>query len=229
TAYADRLLDDLELLDWTEKVKSMQRNWIGRSRGAEVTFDAQGHDIKVFTTRPDTLFGAEYMVLATEHELVKELASTEDYGTDINTKWTYGKTNPQEAIASYLKDIASETGLERQENQEKTGVFIGADDPNPVNRKQIPMLIGDYVLMGYVTGAIMAVPAHDTRDYEFATEFELPITEVVAGGDITQEAYTGEGTVVNSANDDGLDINGLSKQDAIVRTIEWLEDKGLGV
>jgi len=229
TAYADRLLDDLELLDWTEKVKSMQRNWIGRSRGAEVTFDAQGHDIKVFTTRPDTLFGAEYMVLAPEHELVKELASTEDYGTDINTKWTYGKTNPQEAIASYLKDIASKTELERQENKEKTGVFIGAYATNPVNGKQIPIFIGDYVLMGYGTGAIMAVPAHDTRDYEFATEFELPITEVVAGGDITQEAYTGEGTVVNSANDDGLDINGLSKQDAIVRIIEWLEDKGLGV
>ncbi|NMF32732.1 leucine--tRNA ligase [Corynebacterium ammoniagenes] len=229
TAYADRLLDDLELLDWTEKVKSMQRNWIGRSRGAEVTFDAQGHDIKVFTTRPDTLFGAEYMVLAPEHELVKELASTEDYGTDINTKWTYGKTNPQEAIASYLKDIASKTELERQENKEKTGVFIGAYATNPVNGKQIPIFIGDYVLMGYGTGAIMAVPAHDTRDYEFATEFELPITEVVAGGDITQEAYTGEGTVVNSANDDGLDINGLSKQDAIVRIIEWLEDKSLGV
>ncbi|GJN43398.1 leucine--tRNA ligase [Corynebacterium ammoniagenes] len=229
TAYADRLLDDLELLDWTEKVKSMQRNWIGRSRGAEVTFDTQGHDIKVFTTRPDTLFGAEYMVLAPEHELVKELASTEDYGADINTKWTYGKTNPQEAIASYLKDIASKTELERQENKEKTGVFIGAYATNPVNGKQIPIFIGDYVLMGYGTGAIMAVPAHDTRDYEFATEFELPITEVVAGGDITQEAYTGEGTVVNSANDDGLDINGLSKQDAIVRTIEWLEDKGLGV
>ena len=229
TAYSDRLLDDLELLDWSEKVKSMQRNWIGRSRGAEVTFDAQGHDIKVFTTRPDTLFGAEYMVLAPEHELVKELASTEDYGTDINTKWTYGKTNPQEAIASYLKDIASKTELERQENKEKTGVFIGAYATNPVNGKQIPIFIGDYVLMGYGTGAIMAVPAHDTRDYEFATEFELPITEVVAGGDITQEAYTGEGTVVNSANDDGLDINGLSKQDAIVRTIEWLEDKGLGV
>src|SRR5699024_3366417 len=139
TAYADRLLDDLELLDWTEKVKSMQRNWIGRSRGAEVTFDAQGHDIKVFTTRPDTLFGAEYMVLAPEHELVTELASTEVDGTDIKTKWTYRKTNPQEAIASYLKDIASKTELERQENTEKTGVFIGAYATNPVNGKQIPI------------------------------------------------------------------------------------------
>src|SRR5699024_1045999 len=143
--------------------KSMQRNWIGRSRGAEVTFDAQGHDIKVFTTRPDTLFGAEYMVLAPEHELVKELASTEDYVTDINTKWTYGNTNPQEAFSSYLKDIASKTKLERQENTEKTGVFIGAYATNPVNGKQIPIFIGDYVLMGYGTGAIMAVPAHDTR------------------------------------------------------------------
>lgn len=229
TAYSDRLLDDLELLDWSDKVKSMQRNWIGRSRGAEVTFDAQGHDIRVFTTRPDTLFGAEYMVLAPEHELVKELASTEDYGADINTKWTYGKSNPQDAIAAYLKDIASKTELERQENKEKTGVFIGAYATNPVNGKQIPIFIGDYVLMGYGTGAIMAVPAHDTRDYEFATEFELPITEVVAGGDITEEAYTGEGTVVNSANDNGLDINGLSKSDAIAKTIEWLESKGLGV
>ncbi|MDN5885330.1 MAG: leucine--tRNA ligase, partial [Corynebacterium casei] len=229
TAYSDRLLDDLELLDWSDKVKSMQRNWIGRSRGAEVTFDAQGHDIRVFTTRPDTLFGAEYMVLAPEHELVKELSSTEDYGADINTKWTYGKSNPQDAIAAYLKDIASKTELERQENKEKTGVFIGAYATNPVNGKQIPIFIGDYVLMGYGTGAIMAVPAHDTRDYEFATEFELPITEVVAGGDITEEAYTGEGTVVNSANDDGLDINGLSKSDAIAKTIEWLESKDLGV
>ena len=229
TAYSDRLLDDLELLDWSDKVKSMQRNWIGRSRGAEVTFDAQGHDIRVFTTRPDTLFGAEYMVLAPEHELVKELASTEDYGADINTKWTYGKSNPQDAIDAYLKDIASKTELERQENKEKTGVFIGAYATNPVNGKQIPIFIGDYVLMGYGTGAIMAVPAHDTRDYEFATEFELPITEVVSGGDITEEAYTGEGTVVNSANDEGLDINGLSKSDAIAKTIEWLESKDLGV
>lgn len=229
TAYSDRLLDDLELLDWSEKVKAMQRNWIGRSRGAEVTFDAQGHDIRVFTTRPDTLFGAEYMVLAPEHELVKELASTEDYGADINTKWTYGKTNPQDAIAAYLKDIASKTELERQENKEKTGVFIGAYATNPVNGKQIPIFIGDYVLMGYGTGAIMAVPAHDTRDYEFATEFGLPITEVVSGGDITQEAYTGDGVLVNSANEDGLDINGMNKADAIAKTIEWLESKDLGV
>ncbi|MEY8578346.1 leucine--tRNA ligase [Corynebacteriaceae bacterium 6-324] len=229
TAYSDRLLDDLELLDWSEKVKAMQRNWIGRSRGAEVTFDAQGHDIRVFTTRPDTLFGAEYMVLAPEHELVKELASTEDYGADINTKWTYGKSNPQDAIAAYLKDIASKTELERQENKEKTGVFIGAYATNPVNGKQIPIFIGDYVLMGYGTGAIMAVPAHDTRDYEFATEFGLPITEVVSGGDITQEAYTGDGVLVNSSNEDGLDINGLNKQDAIAKTIEWLESKELGV
>ena len=117
------------------------------------------------------------------------------------------------------------TELERQENKEKTGVFTGAYATNPVNGKQIPIFIGDYVLMGYGTGAIMAVPAHDTRDYEFATEFELPITEVVAGGDITEEAYTGEGTVVNSANDNGLDINGLSKSDAIAKTIEWLESR----
>ena len=229
TAYSDRLLDDLELLDWSEKVKAMQRNWIGRSRGAEVTFDAQGHDIRVFTTRPDTLFGAEYMVLAPEHELVKELAGTEDYGADINTKWTYGQSNPQDAIAAYLNDIASKTELERQENKEKTGVFIGAYATNPVNGKQIPIFIGDYVLMGYGTGAIMAVPAHDTRDYEFATEFGLPITEVVSGGDITQEAYTGDGVMVNSANEDGLDINGMNKADAIAKTIEWLESKELGV
>src|SRR5699024_8994646 len=156
-----------ELLDWSDKVKSMQRNWIGRSRGAEVTFDAQGHDIRVFTTRPDTLFGAEYMVLAPEHELVKELASTEDYGADINNKWTYDKSNPQDAIDAYLKDIASKTELERQENKEKTGVFIGAYATNPVNGKQIPIFIGDYVLKGYGTDALLAVPAHDRRDYEF--------------------------------------------------------------
>ncbi|MFH0411949.1 leucine--tRNA ligase [Corynebacterium sp. L4756] len=229
TAYSDRLLDDLELLDWSDKVKSMQRNWIGRSRGAEVTFDAQGHDIRVFTTRPDTLFGAEYMVLAPEHDLVQELASDDAYGADINTKWTYGKGNPKDAIAAYLKDIAAKSDLERQENKEKTGVFIGAYATNPVNGKQIPIFIGDYVMMGYGTGAIMAVPAHDTRDYEFATEFELPITEVVSGGDITQEAYTGDGVLVNSANAEGLDINGLNKADAIAKTIEWLQEKDLGV
>ncbi|QPK79092.1 leucine--tRNA ligase [Corynebacterium lizhenjunii] len=227
TAYSDRLLDDLELLDWPEKVKSMQRNWIGRSRGAEVDFTAEGYTITVFTTRPDTLFGAEYVVLAPEHELVDALLSPIPYDSDVDSRWTYGHDDPKEAVESYRADIAAKSDLERQENKEKTGVFLGTYATNPVNGKQVPIFIADYVLTGYGTGAIMAVPAHDTRDYEFATVFGLPITEVVAGGDIAKEAYTESGTAVNSANDT-LDLNGKSKDDAIAAIIPWLEDQGVG-
>lgn len=212
TAYSDRLLDDLDLLDWPEKVKSMQRNWIGRSRGAEVNFDASGHTITVFTTRPDTLFGATYMVLAPEHELVDVLVSDEQRG----------------AVDKYRAEIASKSDLERQENKEKTGVFIGAYATNPVNGAQLPIYIADYVLTGYGTGAIMAVPAHDTRDYEFAQKFDLPIVEVVTGGDISEEAYTGDGVLANSANDRGLDLNGLGKDAAIDAAISWLANEGVG-
>ena len=228
TAYTDRLLDDLELLDWPEKVKSMQRNWIGRSRGAEVTFTAEGHEIEVFTTRPDTLFGAEYVVLAPEHELVDALVSPVTYDADVDSRWTYGNDNPADAVEAYRADIAAKSDLERQENKEKTGVFLGTYAVNPVSGKRVPIFIADYVLTGYGTGAIMAVPAHDTRDYEFATEFGLPITEVVSGGDVTQEAYTEDGVLVNSANDEGLDLNGKNKAEAIAATIEWLAENGKG-
>ena len=227
TAYSDRLLDDLELLDWPEKVKSMQRNWIGRSRGAEVTFHAEGYNIDVFTTRPDTLFGAEYVVLAPEHELVDALLSPIPYEDDVDERWTFGHDDPKEAVEAYRASIAAKSDLERQENKEKTGVFLGTYATNPVNGKKVPIFIADYVLTGYGTGAIMAVPAHDTRDYEFATVFGLPITEVVAGGDITKEAYTESGKAVNSSND-SLDINGMSKDEAIAAIIPWLEEQGVG-
>ncbi|OFL79395.1 leucine--tRNA ligase [Corynebacterium sp. HMSC077B05] len=228
TAYSDRLLDDLELLDWPDKVKSMQRNWIGRSRGAEVTFRAEGHDIKVFTTRPDTLFGAQYMVLAPEHELVDALLSPIPYDDDVDPRWTYGNDDPKEAVEQYRLDIAAKSDLERQENKEKTGVFLGTYATNPVNGQQIPIFIGDYVLTGYGTGAIMAVPGHDQRDYDFATEFGLPIVEVVAGGNLDEEAYVGDGPRVNSANNDGLDINGMEKAEAIATMIQWLGDNKVG-
>ena len=228
TAYSDRLLDDLELLDWPDKVKSMQRNWIGRSRGAEVSFPAEGYEIEVFTTRPDTLFGAEYVVLAPEHELVDALLSPIPYDDDVDERWTYGHDDPKEAVESYRTDIAAKSDLERQENKEKTGVFLGTYATNPVSGKKVPIFIADYVLTGYGTGAIMAVPAHDTRDYEFAQAFGLPITEVVSGGNVEEEAWTEDGALVNSSNDKGLDLNGLNKADAIAAAIEWLEKDGSG-
>lgn len=228
TAYSDRLLDDLELLDWPEKVKSMQRNWIGRSRGAEVSFPAEGYEIEVFTTRPDTLFGAEYVVLAPEHELVDALLSPIPYDDDVDERWTYGHDDPKEAVESYRTDIAAKSDLERQENKEKTGVFLGTYATNPVSGKKVPIFIADYVLTGYGTGAIMAVPAHDTRDYEFAKTFGLPITEVVSGGNVDEEAWTEDGALANSANDKGLDLNGLNKTEAIAKAIEWLEKDGSG-
>lgn len=229
TAYSDRLLDDLELLDWPEKVKSMQRNWIGRSRGAEVDFRCEGHDITVFTTRPDTLFGAEYVVLAPEHPLVDALLSPVPYDDDVDARWTYGHEDPKEAIEAYRSDIAAKSDLERQENKEKTGVFLGSYATNPVNGKKLPVFTADYVLTGYGTGTIMAVPAHDERDYEYAQVFGLPITEVVAGGDVSSAAHTGEGIYVNSANDDGLDLTDKSKAEAIATTIDWLAARELGV
>jgi leucine--tRNA ligase len=228
TAYSDRLLDDLELLDWPEKVKSMQRNWIGRSRGAEVSFPAEGYEIEVFTTRPDTLFGAEYVVLAPEHELVDVLLSPIPYDDDVDERWTYGHDDPKEAVESYRTDIAAKSDLERQENKEKTGVFLGTYATNPVSGKKVPIFIADYVLTGYGTGAIMAVPAHDTRDYEFAKTFGLPITEVVSGGNVDEEAWTEDGALVNSANYKGLDLNGLNKAEAIAKAIEWLEKDDSG-
>ena len=205
TAYSDRLLDDLEYLDWPEKVKTMQRNWIGRSVGASVQFASPAGDIGVFTTRPDTLFGATYLVLAPEHELVDALVSGQ-WPADTDPRWTYGAATPAEAVAAYRAAIAAKSDLERQENKTKTGVFLGVHATNPVNGAQVPIFIADYVLAGYGTGAIMAVPGGDQRDWDFATEFGLPILEVVSGGDVSEAAYTGDGTLVNSDYLDGMDV-----------------------
>ncbi|MDR4935869.1 leucine--tRNA ligase [Rossellomorea marisflavi] len=210
TAYADRLLEDLNDVDWPESIKDMQRNWIGRSEGAEVVFNIDGHDesFDVFTTRPDTIFGATYAVLAPEHPLVEKITTGEQ----------------KEKVEAYLDKVKAKSDLERTDlAKEKTGVFTGAYAINPANGKQMPIWIADYVLMSYGSGAIMAVPAHDERDYEFAKEFGLPIIEVVSGGDIDKEAYTGDGDHVNS---DFLD--GLGKEEAITKAIAWLEEKSIG-
>ncbi len=229
TAYSDRLIDDLEYLDWPEKVKTMQRNWIGRSHGAQVKFavrgagDAEtGRDIEVFTTRPDTLFGATYVTLAPEHALVDGIVAGA-WPEGVDERWTGGAATPAEAVAAYRASIAAKSDLERQESKEKTGVFVGAYAVNPVNGQSLPVFIADYVLTGYGTGAIMAVPGHDQRDWEFATAFGLPIVEVIAGGDISQEAYTGDGTLVNSG-----ELNGLSVADAKKAIIARLEESGAG-
>ncbi|WP_213575459.1 leucine--tRNA ligase [Rhodococcus sp. USK13] len=222
TAYADRLVDDLEYLDWPEKVKAMQRNWIGRSHGAQVKFQANSHKIEVFTTRPDTLFGATYVTLAPEHDLVDELVAAE-WPEGVDPRWTGAAANPAEAVAAYRKSIAAKSDLERQEYKEKTGVFLGTYAVNPVNGRELPVFIADYVLTGYGTGAIMAVPGHDHRDYEFATEFGLDIVEVISGGDLTKDAYTGDGTIVNSDF-----LNGMTVADAKRVITERLEADGTG-
>ncbi|RJO76851.1 leucine--tRNA ligase [Nocardia panacis] len=222
TAYADRLVDDLDHLDWPENVKSMQRNWIGRSRGAQVRFDSPAGAIEVFTTRPDTLYGATYVVLAPEHDLVDGLAAAQwPVGTD--PRWIGASANPVEAVAAYRKSIAAKSDLERQESKEKTGVFLGAYATNPADGAAVPIFIADYVLSGYGTGAIMAVPGHDHRDHEFAGAFGLPIVEVVAGGDITAGAHSGGGEIVNSGF-----LNGLSIEQAKAAMIAKLEADGHG-
>ena len=167
-------------------------------------------------------------MLAPEHELVDALLSPIPYDDDVDERWTYGHDDPKEAVESYRTDIAAKSDLERQENKEKTGVFLGTYATNPVSGKKVPIFIADYVLTGYGTGAIMAVPAHDTRDYEFAKTFGLPVTEVVSGGNVDEEAWTEDGALVNSANDKGLDLNGLNKAEAIAKAIEWLEKDGSG-
>jgi leucyl-tRNA synthetase len=217
TAYSDRLLDDLEVLDWPEKVKTMQRNWIGRSTGASVLFGTTAGDIEVFTTRPDTLFGATYMVLAPEHDLVDQLTAAA-WPAGVDPRWTFGAPTPAEAVAAYRAAIAAKSDLERQENKDKTGVFLGAYATNPGHGQQIPVFIADYVLLGYGTGAIMAVPGGDQRDWDFAHEFGLPIVETVAGGDISQGAYSGDGEVVNSDYLNGLSVAGA--KEAITRRLE---------
>jgi leucyl-tRNA synthetase len=216
TAYSDRLLDDLDLLDWPDKVKAMQRNWIGRSTGAAVQFATEAGDIEVFTTRPDTLFGATYLVLAPEHGLVDGLTAAQ-WPTDVDARWTFGAATPTDAVGAYRAAVGAKSDLERQENKSKTGVFLGAYATNPANGEQIPVFIADYVLLGYGTGAIMAVPGGDQRDWDFATEFGLPIVETVAGGDISQAAYSGDGEVVNSGYLNGLSV--ASAKEAITNRL----------
>ncbi|MGH3637202.1 MAG: leucine--tRNA ligase, partial [Mycobacterium sp.] len=222
TAYADRLLDDLDLLDWPEKVKTMQCNWIGRSSGAAALFvartaDGTEVDLEVFTTRPDTLFGATYLVLAPEHDLVDRLVAA-DWPDDVDPHWTFGSATPAAAVAAYRQSTAAKSDLERQENKAKTGVFLGSYAINPANGVKVPIFIADYVLAGYGTGAIMAVPGHDQRDWEFAHEFGLPIVEVIAGGDISQAAYVGDGMLVNSGYLDGMDV--AAAKEAITARLE---------
>ncbi len=210
TDYAEKLLEDLDSLDWPDSVKAMQKNWIGKSTGAEVSFAVDNFDevIDVYTTRPDTLFGATYMVLAPEHSLVSKICSDEQ----------------KEAVQEYVNIAATKSDLERTEDtKSKTGVFTGAYAINPVNNKKIPIWISDYVLISYGTGAIMAVPAHDQRDWEFAKKFGIDIIQVLEGGDIIQEAFTEDGLHINSGFLDGMD-----KPTAIKEMIEWLEKNSCG-
>lgn len=211
TAYADRLIDDLDDLDWPEAIKEQQRNWIGRSVGASIKFALENDaetKIEVFSTRPDTIFGASCLVLAPEHDLVAKLTTSEQ----------------KAAVDAYIDEVAHKSDLERTDlAKDKTGVFTGSYVINPVNGQKVPVWIADYVLASYGTGAIMVVPAHDERDYEFAKKFNLPIIPVIEGGNVEQEAYTGEGKHINSDF-----LNGLNKEDAIAKAIAWLEEKGIG-
>jgi leucyl-tRNA synthetase len=256
TAYADRLVADLDRLDWSESIKLMQRNWIGRSTGALARFPVDGHgdlSIEVFTTRPDTLFGATYMVLAPEHPLVEQITANEWPGDDVATDWSsveldawkgvFGATGtPADAVGRYRDFAAAKSELERQaEGREKTGVFTGAFAINPTNSVRIPIFIADYVLMGYGTGAIMAVPAHDHRDFEFAREFELPIVPVIRPGDdwlaergasaddssTWPEPFIGDGVAMNSSNDE-VSLDGRSVAEAKRVIGEWLARTGGG-
>ena len=213
TEYAERLLDDLDLVDWPESVKEMQRNWIGKSYGADVVFriDSLDQDFTVFTTRPDTLFGATYCVFSPEHPMVAEMT------TD----------SQRQAVEAYVAEAAQKTDLDRTDlAKTKTGVFTGAYAINPVNEEKIPIWVADYVLMGYGTGAIMAVPGHDERDHEFAREYDLKIIEVVSGSDVPIEeaAYIDnvDGVLVNSSGKDGFSIDGLKVPEAIAKITTWL-------
>lgn len=210
TAYAEQLLNDLDTVDWPQSTKDMQRNWIGKSVGAEVIFRIKGTDkeFTVFTTRCDTLFGATYCVMSPEHPFVDLITTPEQ----------------KEAVRAYQLEAAKKSDLDRTDlNKEKTGVFTGAYAINPVNGREIPIWISDYVLSTYGTGAIMAVPAHDTRDYEFAKKFHLPIIPVLEGGNIEEEAFTGDGKHINSEW-----LNGLGKEEAIAKMIDWLEENKVG-
>ncbi|WUH93556.1 leucine--tRNA ligase [Streptomyces sp. NBC_00433] len=243
TAYADRLLKDLDALDWPEAIKLQQRNWIGRSEGARVDFPVHGSDasavgdaaITVFTTRQDTLFGATYMVLAPEHELVEAIVPAA-WPEGTHEVWTGGHATPADAVAAYRKQAASKSDVERQaEAKDKTGVFTGAFAVNPVSGDPVPVFIADYVLMGYGTGAIMAVPAHDTRDFAFARAFELPMRCVVEPTDgrgtdpaTWDDAFASyDATIVNSAGS-GISLDGLGVVEAKAAITAWLVERGIG-
>lgn len=236
TSYADRLLNDLDGLDWPDAIKLQQRNWIGRSEGARVEFpvDSAG-GITVFTTRQDTLFGATYMVLAPEHELVERIIPAA-WPEGTHPVWTGGHTNPAEAVTAYRKQAAAKSDVERQaEAKDKTGVFTGAYATNPVSGEKVPVFIADYVLMGYGTGAIMAVPAHDARDFAFARAFELPMRCVVQPSDdrgtdpsTWDDAFGSyDAKLVNSANDE-ISLDGLGVVEAKAKITEWLQEHGVG-
>ena len=253
TAYGKRLADDLDTIDWPDKVRTMQRNWIGRSEGATVRFDvpaanevgASVDNLEVYTTRPDTLFGATFMVVAPEHPILggtlagnddDEAALTVPASWPEGTKdaWTDGAASPREAVARYRAQAAGKSETERaDEERTKTGVFTGLYGIDPVNGRKVPVFVADYVLWGYGTGAIMAVPAHDDRDWEFANKYELDIVRTIGatddpyGHDLTESAYTGDGVAVDSANDE-ISLNGLAKDEAKAAMIEWLESKGFG-
>ncbi|WP_370945818.1 leucine--tRNA ligase [Amycolatopsis sp. cg5] len=223
TAYADRLVDDLDLLDWPEKVKAMQRNWIGRSHGARVTFKAGESEIEVFTTRPDTLFGATYVVLAPENPLVDTLTAA-TWPEGVDARWTGDAATPADAVAAYRLAASRKSELDRQESKEKTGVFTGSYAVNPVNGKEIPVFVADYVLMGYGTGAIMAVPGQDGRDWEFAEKFGLEIIRTVQPTEgFDGKAFTGDGPAINSGFLDGMAIDEAKKT-----IIGWLEEHSSG-
>ncbi|GAB3704087.1 leucine--tRNA ligase [Amycolatopsis oliviviridis] len=223
TSYADRLVDDLDLLDWPEKVKSMQRNWIGRSHGARVSFDSGDRKIEVFTTRPDTLFGATYLVVAPEHPLVDELTAA-TWPEGVDARWTGEAATPAEAIAAYRAAAVRKSELDRQENKEKTGVFTGSYAVNPADGKEIPIFVADYVLMGYGTGAIMAVPGQDARDWEFAEKFGLEIVRTVQPSEgFDGKAFTGDGPAINSGFLDGMGVDEAKKT-----MIGWLEEHDHG-
>jgi leucyl-tRNA synthetase len=233
TAYAERLLRDLDLLDWPEPITLMQRNWIGRSEGARLTFPIAGArpgapGIEVFTTRPDTLFGATYMVLSPEHPLVDELTA-EAWPEGTPAGWASGHATPRDAVAAYRRQASGRSDVERQiESRDKTGVFLGSYAVNPATGGEIPVFVADYVLMGYGTGAIMAVPGQDERDWAFAEAFELPIVRTVQPpADWEGKAYAGEGPAINSANEE-VDLNGLGVVEAKRTIIEWLERSGAG-
>ena len=242
TAYGDRLLSDLDRLDWPESVKAMQRNWIGRSVGARLRFavavsapevgnnpePADSPEIEVYTTRPDTLFGATYVVLAPEHRLV-DLVAAQQWPAGTDPRWTGGAPTPTEAVAQYRRRAAARSDLDRQETKDKTGVFVGAFAVNPANGSRMPVFIADYVLMGYGTGAIMAVPGQDTRDMEFALAFHLPVIRTVQPPDDfpADEAFTGSGPAINSSNDQ-ISLDGLDVAQAKTAMIDWLSANGLG-